>query len=715
MSDDERFHKNVELWSETAPKEALMLPYQTCEDLVFCKTEKGEVNLQNTRDKQFYHLQSGAAQEAEEWFKGLDLSHAAVLIVYGCGLGYYYDAAKKWLKLDPQRRLVFLEDDITVIHRLLEVPQGTSILQDPQVQLHYFRDLKDEEAIFELLYWNFSMQRFQVSALKYYEVNKSELYFQLCRKISYDFAMKNALVEEYLRFGGPFFVNFYRNMLSLPGSYLGNQTFGTFRKVPAIICGAGPSLAKSLPLLSTLLDKALIFAGGSALNALNAHEIQPHLGAGIDPNKAQFERLKGNKAFEVPFYYRNRMYHDAFKMIHGPRLYVTGSGGYDISDYFEEKLKIEYPFFDEGHNVVNFCLQIAHQLGCDPIIFIGLDLAFTGMKAYAPGVGEEEGFDLEKFKNAAEFDERPLLQKDIYGKPLYTLWKWIAEADWIGEFAKEHPEVTLINATEGGLGVSGIPNETLAEAAERYLSRSYPMRDRMQGEIQNSVMPGVTERKVSKLMKDLHESFKRCATYFDSLIEEAKRTAQTGEAHQSGQAALAEIELADEPAYQYGIDIFNQVQARLHNRELHELKNLNEKERQKKKGEINVKRLSFLKNLAKVNLEIMDEALKLNKEEKRIKIKQQKKKLNQDLPESPKKDFSFVMLPKKPAEGDIVDGKYIVTMLRKYGEPPEEIKMEYRGELEGQCLLYYPEGKLKQELFYRKGQLHGPATFYSEA
>ena len=42
-----------------------------------------------------------------------------------------------------------------------------------------------------------------------------------------------------------------------------------------------------------------------------------------------------------------------------------------------------------------------------------------------------------------------LLKTDIYGKPIYTLWKWIAEANWIGDFAKAHPDITVINATEG--------------------------------------------------------------------------------------------------------------------------------------------------------------------------------------------------------------------------------------------------------------------------
>ena len=41
-------------------------------------------------------------------------------------------------------------------------------------------------------------------------------------------------------------------------------------------------------------------------------------------------------------------------------------------------------------------------------------------------------------------------RNDIHGNPVYTLWKWITEAKWISDFAENHPELTILNATEGG-------------------------------------------------------------------------------------------------------------------------------------------------------------------------------------------------------------------------------------------------------------------------
>jgi hypothetical protein len=697
MSAKERlFHNNCQLWAKFNPKQALLLPYLECQEPPHFKDTE---------------------QEAEDWFLKLDLEKVFILCVYGMGLGYYYDAAKCWLHQDPARRLVFLEDNLAVIRHFFETPKAEEILKDPQVQLLYFADLKDNDAVLEILYWNFAMTRILVTALKYYAEKKKESFADLHQKIAYDFALKNSLVEEYMKFGGAFFVNFYQNILELPGSFLGNKTFGSFHKVPAIICGAGPSLVKTIPLLSSLGDKALIFAGGSALNALNAAGIQPHLGAGIDPNPAQFSRLKANQAYEVPFYYRNRMHHEAFKLIHGPRLYITGCGGYDVSDWYEEKLKIKSEFMDEGHNVINFCLQIAHQLGCNPIIFAGMDLAFTDMKTYAPGIEEEVEFDPNKPLDEEDYDSKPILRKDIEGKPIHTLWKWVAESQWIADFAKEHGELTILNCTEGGLGFPGIPNEPLKAISEQYLTRQYPILDRLNGEIQNSALPQATLPKMIKMTQELQESLQRCVSHLTVLIDEARhlygkieKEKAIPESLQSGYAALCETELADEPGYQHVLEIFNAVQMRMLSRELHESKSDSELKKVLKKLELNIKRLSFLRETAGFNREAISYALQNKKKTNR------KKQPSINIP--PMKamefaDFHPILLPSSPQEGDWMDAEHTVRILRQYGKQAEEARVEKDAVLDGQCLLYYPGGTLKAETFYKNGKLHGPSTYYS--
>lgn len=618
MNRSEKFYANIEIWAQTEPRMARLLPYQEPKDLEFCEAQNHQANLQKITPQGalYYHSQIDPLQEAEEWFKGLPTANMQVLYVYGVGLGYYYLAAKAWLKQNPRHHLIFLEDDLSVIYRLLETDIGTDLLDNEQVTLHYFKDIKEKTPVLDALYWNFVLARLQVSALAFYQHTHPERCLELQHKIIYDATVKDALVEEYLLYGAGFFKNFYPNMLMLAESYYGNHFFGKFNQVPAVICGAGPSLKNSLEALKGLSERALIFAGGSALNALDAAGITPHLGAGIDPNAEQYERLNRHQGYEVPFFYRNRLFYGAFRKIHGPRLYITGSGGYDISEWFEEKFGLDTEFFDEGHNVVNFSAQIAQAMGCNPIIFAGMDLAYTDMRAYADGVLKNAQVTSEQIVETTDFDQSAFLKKDIFGNPVYTMWKWIAESDWIAAFAKEHPETTFYNATEGGLGFEGIVNRSLAEIAVAQLKTRYNLKDRVFGEIQNSRMPQVTKESVQAAMKELQTSLQNSVYLIEILIEDSReqmekiKKDQNAGSMQSGRAALAETDLAEEPAYKYILDIFNEVYSRMLNHEARlAKKNRNEKEKKQLLLELGIKKLTFIKDVAYANQELLRMAL----------------------------------------------------------------------------------------------------------
>lgn len=602
------FEKNIEIWAKSDPKTALMLPYHS-----FVKPKKSKESLASL----------------EKWVAKLNLKETDVLFVYGLASGNVYLACKDWLK-KKGKRLIFLEDDLNAIYDLFLTDLGHEILLNDQVSLEYFRNLEEANEKNLMLRWEFYKKNLQVVATKEYLKLKFDVFEELSHRIYNDQSLHNSLVNEYLDFGSAFFRNFYQNIDLLPGSCLGTSLFGKFKNVPAIICGAGPSLNKHLSLLKSLQNKALIFAGGSSLNALTSNGVTPHFGAGIDPNSTQLLRIRETCHVKVPFFFRNRIYHEALKSVQGPRLYIPGSGGYDISELFENELKIHRDqILDEGHNVINFEVEVAHAMGCHPIIFVGMDLAYTDMKAYADGIVKDSRVTKNKIlqepkiNDPSAFDLKAILRKDIFGKPIYTLWKWIVESEWMGDFAKEHPKIHLINATEGGLGFPGIENLTLSEVQKKYLKKNFDLEFRIKDEIEKSKLVKVTKSKVNKVKLKLKESLKRAIQDLDILLQEIETMSQKikglkkieqGFNIVSGRAALFESDLFDEEAYKYVLDVFSDAFAGLLSHEMRNLKNskLSEKKKALKKLEINARRLAFLRIVAEVNLALLDpEYLKL--------------------------------------------------------------------------------------------------------
>ena len=615
--------KNLSFLQKTHPLMACRITMTRPEGVEFCNTEQGELNLVRHYEgnQYYYHNPLGALKEAQEWFKSLDLHTATVIFIYGIGLGYYYEAAQEWLKKHPHHHLIFLEKDPAVLHRLCETQLGGILLRDPQVTISLFEDPIEDKALFNELSWSYYEHSFVIASLRLYEEADPTGFLSLHHQLSYTIQEKRDFVLEYLHCGVVFFRNFYPNLLELPHSFWGNGLFQCFSQVPAIICGAGPSLSKHLEDLKQVAQQALIFSGGSALSSLLPNGIVPHFGVAIDPNNEQYSRVAAAEAFRIPFFYRNRLFHEALKAIKGHRLYLTGSGGYDTATWFERELNVEGEDLDEGHNVVNFSLQIAAALGCNPIILVGVDLALTDQRFYAEGITTHLNLVEEDLIKQAS-DSLPISATDIYGKPVHTFWKWIAEAKWISQFATQHAEINIINATEGGIGFEGIPNIPLKEVIQRYLGEPRPAINQIEAIIQNNSLSHITREKVMKLIQRMNESLDLCVIRLSKLIEECHCLEHTilsegtfPEDLCTPRIALLEGELEEEIGYQYVLKMFHQVFIHIHHRALQDLKSTKRKMAKKKRAmdalAIQKEKWLYLRDVAQVNREIILHTLAL--------------------------------------------------------------------------------------------------------
>lgn len=413
---------------------------------------------------------------------------------------------------------------------------------------------------------------------------------------------------EYFDFGRLFLANFFQNMLMLPNAYQAHDLYGKFKGVPAVICGAGPSLAKNIGVLKNLRGNALIFAGGTAMNALNTFNLLPHFGVGVDPNAAQLSRIIMNHAYETPFLYRNRLCHEALKIIHGDHLYVPGSGGYEITRWFEENLSLSGTDIEEGYSIISFSLAIAQAMGCNPLVLVGADLAYTDMESYAPNIIHHPLHERSVYFRTKSIDEELVSRTDIYGKPVYTLEKWINESRWISEFAQKHPETVLLNCTEGGIGFQSIPAMPLKSAADHWLDKQYDLEGMRTAAIQQAQIPAaVTIEKVRDLMGGLLVSLEKCREYcsiirhdFEVLERHLLKGGEYPDNMLSAPAIQALSDMEEESAYRCLLKAFSDKYIEMHTREVEEEACdedlLTEQERMLKRVMLNTARYKFLVN-----------------------------------------------------------------------------------------------------------------------
>lgn len=592
----ELFEKNIELWAQKDPFHAAKL-----------SLEEGMAE------------EISSKEEATDWLENFSLKNIEVLCVYGVGRGYFFEVLKPWLDQNKEHFLVFFEDSLAAIKSFFSTELATELLAHPQVWLYYYEDQAENKELLDNFSWNFVRLALGFAALPFYEKEKSTLYQEIKEKILFVCATKNAYLDEYFNYGIVFYRNLYPNLLQLPGAYLASGLFEKFQKVPAIICGAGPSLHNALPFIKEHHGRALIFAGGSALTALCKAGIKPHFGVGIDPNPEQYERLVRIEDFDYPFFYRNRLDHRSLKLARGPHLYVSGSGGYDTSEWFEKQLNLPVLDLDEGHNVVNFATEIATAMGCFPLIYVGMDLAFTKNKLYTPGILERNEVEDQEEVVVKNLEEAIVSWKDIHGQPIKTCWKWISESEWLSFYAEEHPEQTLVNATGEGIGFEGVANLSLEEVERLYLTEEKNLDSLVAKYLPECRLQEISKERLILLFEELKNSLVRCSEHLALLMEENEKikervlSSRDIPKHTTALAALAESDLDEEIGYKYVLAIFNEACSRSLYRQFQQSQMIAQRDPVQGyllKMDLNLKRFAFLKTTALVNIEMIKDALK---------------------------------------------------------------------------------------------------------
>ncbi len=490
--------------------------------------------------------------EERLWLKKLKLEGVDILYIYGIGLGYSYEVLKDWLHEKEERLLVFLEDQIQSLKTVFSTDLGKEILQDPKVHLCYAANASQWDSVLESCAAQFLSDRIEVAFLPSYQKrfrNRCDrIRMGLLRKTS----VMHALLSESLHYH-ILMKNLAHNFLHLPSSYLANRWNGKFAGIPAIICGAGPSLSSAIPLLKSLEQKALLFAGGSTITALSRQGIRPHIAMAFDPNREEKERLAANAAFEVPFIYSARLHRDVLSAFHGDLGYMSSGTGGSFEAWMHEKLDIDVETIGkelsmEAMSVTTLATALAHKMGCNPIVFCGVDLAYTGLKKYAPGVIASASVNILGESKEKKAMEQLIIKKNCKGKPLYTLVKWIMESAALGDYAKMYGNTQFFNATEEGLDIPYVEKAPLSEIVKRYCNTPHDLRGRLRVEVENARLSSPSCESIRLQYDALCRSLNRCIEIMETACEELSLDTE------SPKVTVLEMDLQEEEAYHVLLD-----------------------------------------------------------------------------------------------------------------------------------------------------------------
>lgn len=339
---------------------------------------------------------------------------------------------------------------------------------------------------------------------------------------------------------------------------------------PAVIVAAGPSLIRNLHRLPSLRSRAVLIAVQTVFKLLNRLGCRPHFVTSLDFHDVSVEFFRGvTEVGDCTLVAEPKAASGVLDGYPGPRVV--------LHHHFMNRLARgacpNRGTLPPGTTVAHLAFYLAQHLGCDPIIFVGQDLAFTDGLFYLPGspiediwqpeLGRYQTVEMKQWERIVR--NRGILKRmpDLLGRPVYTDELLLT---YYEQFTKDFSAAPqkLIQASEAGLLVPGMQPMPLSEAAERYCTRELPA-DLLSAAMPETEAPLVAVRReleqrvseigeIQRIMRQTRAALDRLRTLLDRPEEFNRVVAQVD-------ALRVAIQRYDE-TYRLVIDVSAQAELR---------------------------------------------------------------------------------------------------------------------------------------------------------
>jgi len=293
----------------------------------------------------------------------------------------------------------------------------------------------------------------------------------------------------------------------------------TFRGVPLIVVGAGPSLASNIAQIKAAKGKAIVLALHRTLESLHRAGIAPDLTIAVEPRDVSHQ-YTGVGADKLAASILSTAVHPSLE--HTPidrTIHYTSQGREEWLLAPEDRQHEAVSLGTVSHSAVS----LARAWGCDPIILVGQDLAFPDGAIYhadgadgdtrlvrdeASGQWKMEGYSAERKTTLAEAVDDPFDVVEIEGYNGGTVVTSTSFNDFrltLEQMARDWSgETTLINATEGGAKISGWQQAPLASTLAALPGLQLDVDARLEADTQHALISARGER-TQVIMTLLHQ------------------------------------------------------------------------------------------------------------------------------------------------------------------------------------------------------------------
>lgn len=401
---------------------------------------------------------------------GSDLGNKeTVWIFFGFAFGYMVDEVLE--KCGEDIRIVIIEPSEALLLEQIDRTHKEDLLTKENVTIYTGSQYKEIKRLFinSIFYRE---NNFKVITRNGYLEFYREYYTQVTKilnEVVTDIIIQHNTFEN---FGGLFLKNVIHNRYAIQEGYDLTYHKNKYKNIPALIVSGGPSLSKNIKWISKF--KGLIFTGGRTLTPVLQQGVEPDFLVSADPQDITYETLRENAHNALPLITINQGNDKVVAANKGPKYFLEDDG---VSKEFlgiQKSVRLSM-----GGSVATLCISAAQYMGCNPIVLIGQDLAYTDMKMHADECSNEYLGDKNRGKNKIEAGEDYIASrckqvKSVGGGKVWTNDVLLNYLRWIEAFIELCTENEFINATEGGAWIQGAVHKPFEEVVNQFATINKP-------------------------------------------------------------------------------------------------------------------------------------------------------------------------------------------------------------------------------------------------
>ncbi|WP_017752664.1 motility associated factor glycosyltransferase family protein [Clostridium tyrobutyricum] len=371
-----------------------------------------------------------------------NINSQKLIIIFGLGAGEHIKSLLE--RLEYENKVLIIEPCAEIIKEFLNSKYSKDMLEDKRVYLVYFNKyVKDVLSNFinPINAYNLSIVVF---------ANYDRIFIEQYRNFVKTLKeVRNSVIVDLataLKLSKQFFYSFIKNIPHMSKSISVNKFKNLYNGMPSIVVSSGPSLEKNINQLKELQKYFIIISGLRNLKGLLDIGVTPDFVCVIDAMEINYSFIKDYLNLDIPMVFYENSNSKVIKNYNGPKiLYVSDK---KLCKLLNDDVDVLY----QGGSVAHICTSFATYIGCNPIIFIGQDLAYTGDKFHANSASNSSFKDISIPEN---INEDYIWTKDIYGNKVKTSAVFNSFRTRLEDFINLRNDVTFINSTEGGANIQG--------------------------------------------------------------------------------------------------------------------------------------------------------------------------------------------------------------------------------------------------------------------